>query len=402
MAAAEEKCGALNGKYELGRLLGHGTFAKVYHARNLVTGKSVAMKVVGKEKVIKQNEDLLRHGAGPRRRAVRRHLQGPPAGGRGEELLPAADLRHRLLPQPRRLPPGLEAGEPPPGRGGTPEGDGFRAQRVLRPPPAGRDAPHDVRHAGVRRAGGDSEEGVRRCEGGHMVLRGDPLRPPCRIPPLPRRQHRRHVQEDLQRGLQMPALVLAGGQETGEQDARPEPEFQNQHSQNHVLLLVQEMHSPATPEDELLQGRRRAQRVGDAERLPHHIPVAGVRPEPLVSREEGGRERGDEIRDGGAGEQRDIEAGSGGENEQLQREEERGLEREAAGAGEREEGQTGNIGGYLRHDAVVCGGGGEEIQRRHAGIRPVLQQGAEARFERHCLDFSSSSSFNSSSSSMRA
>ncbi|KAK7844089.1 CBL-interacting serine/threonine-protein kinase 6 [Quercus suber] len=42
----------LHGKYELGRLLGHGTFAKVYHARNLKSGKSVAMKVVGKEKVI--------------------------------------------------------------------------------------------------------------------------------------------------------------------------------------------------------------------------------------------------------------------------------------------------------------------------------------------------------------
>ncbi|KAJ6743015.1 hypothetical protein OIU85_017037 [Salix viminalis] len=40
----------LHGKYELGRLLGHGTFAKVYHARNLQSGKSVAMKVVGKEK----------------------------------------------------------------------------------------------------------------------------------------------------------------------------------------------------------------------------------------------------------------------------------------------------------------------------------------------------------------
>ncbi|KAJ7979619.1 Non-specific serine/threonine protein kinase [Quillaja saponaria] len=43
----------LHGKYELGRVLGHGTFAKVYHGRNLKTGKSVAMKVVGKEKVIK-------------------------------------------------------------------------------------------------------------------------------------------------------------------------------------------------------------------------------------------------------------------------------------------------------------------------------------------------------------
>jgi 5'-AMP-activated protein kinase catalytic alpha subunit len=43
----------LDGKYELGRVLGHGTFAKVYHAKNLHTGKNVAMKVVGKEKVIK-------------------------------------------------------------------------------------------------------------------------------------------------------------------------------------------------------------------------------------------------------------------------------------------------------------------------------------------------------------
>ncbi|KAK7411588.1 hypothetical protein VNO78_03023 [Psophocarpus tetragonolobus] len=43
----------LHGKYEVGRLLGHGTFAKVYHARNLKTGKNVAMKVVGKEKVMK-------------------------------------------------------------------------------------------------------------------------------------------------------------------------------------------------------------------------------------------------------------------------------------------------------------------------------------------------------------
>ncbi|KAI3869259.1 hypothetical protein MKX03_021287 [Papaver bracteatum] len=43
----------LKGKYELGRVIGTGSFAKVYHARNLQSGKSVAMKVVGKEKVIK-------------------------------------------------------------------------------------------------------------------------------------------------------------------------------------------------------------------------------------------------------------------------------------------------------------------------------------------------------------
>ncbi|KAK5818389.1 hypothetical protein PVK06_023325 [Gossypium arboreum] len=42
----------LHGKYKLGRMLGQGNFAKVYHANNLQTGKNVAMKVVGKEKVI--------------------------------------------------------------------------------------------------------------------------------------------------------------------------------------------------------------------------------------------------------------------------------------------------------------------------------------------------------------
>ncbi|KAH6827488.1 SOS3-interacting protein 3 [Perilla frutescens var. hirtella] len=50
---SEEKGGVLHGKYELGRLLGQGTFAKVYVGRNLQTNISVAMKVVGKEKVIR-------------------------------------------------------------------------------------------------------------------------------------------------------------------------------------------------------------------------------------------------------------------------------------------------------------------------------------------------------------
>ncbi|URD91558.1 cbl-interacting protein kinase [Musa troglodytarum] len=42
----------LHGRYELGRVIGQGTFGKVHLARNLLTGKSVAIKVVGKEKVI--------------------------------------------------------------------------------------------------------------------------------------------------------------------------------------------------------------------------------------------------------------------------------------------------------------------------------------------------------------
>lgn len=40
-------------RYELGRLLGQGTFAKVYYARNLKTGMSVAIKVIDKEKILK-------------------------------------------------------------------------------------------------------------------------------------------------------------------------------------------------------------------------------------------------------------------------------------------------------------------------------------------------------------
>ncbi|CAF1710693.1 unnamed protein product, partial [Brassica napus] len=41
------------GRYEMGKLLGHGTFAKVYLARNVKTNESVAIKAIDKEKVLK-------------------------------------------------------------------------------------------------------------------------------------------------------------------------------------------------------------------------------------------------------------------------------------------------------------------------------------------------------------
>ncbi|KAI3442195.1 Non-specific serine/threonine protein kinase, partial [Psidium guajava] len=41
-------------KYEMGRFLGKGTFAKVYHGKNLQTGESVAIKVIGKDHVRKE------------------------------------------------------------------------------------------------------------------------------------------------------------------------------------------------------------------------------------------------------------------------------------------------------------------------------------------------------------
>ncbi|KAL3528975.1 hypothetical protein ACH5RR_008297 [Cinchona calisaya] len=42
------------GKYEMGRLLGQGTFAKVYYGKNLKTSESVAIKVINKDQVKKQ------------------------------------------------------------------------------------------------------------------------------------------------------------------------------------------------------------------------------------------------------------------------------------------------------------------------------------------------------------
>ncbi|GAU18672.1 hypothetical protein TSUD_125050 [Trifolium subterraneum] len=42
---------ALFGKYELGRVVGCGAFAKVYYARNVKTGQSVAVKIINKKKL---------------------------------------------------------------------------------------------------------------------------------------------------------------------------------------------------------------------------------------------------------------------------------------------------------------------------------------------------------------
>ncbi|GAB4831421.1 CBL-interacting serine/threonine-protein kinase 20 [Ancistrocladus abbreviatus] len=49
----EKKGSVLMQKYELGRLLGQGTFAKVHYARCLTTGQAVAIKIIDKEKILK-------------------------------------------------------------------------------------------------------------------------------------------------------------------------------------------------------------------------------------------------------------------------------------------------------------------------------------------------------------
>ncbi|XP_057808285.1 CBL-interacting protein kinase 2-like [Salvia miltiorrhiza] len=49
----DSKGGILMERYEFGKLLGQGTFAKVYHARDVKNGASVAIKVIDKEKIVK-------------------------------------------------------------------------------------------------------------------------------------------------------------------------------------------------------------------------------------------------------------------------------------------------------------------------------------------------------------
>lgn len=44
----------LFGKYEMGRLLGKGTFAKVYYGRQIASNESVAIKVISKDQVKKE------------------------------------------------------------------------------------------------------------------------------------------------------------------------------------------------------------------------------------------------------------------------------------------------------------------------------------------------------------
>ncbi|CAH8334494.1 unnamed protein product [Eruca vesicaria subsp. sativa] len=51
----EERRDVLFGKYEMGRLLGKGTFAKVYYAKHIITGDSVAIKIINKDHVTKRN-----------------------------------------------------------------------------------------------------------------------------------------------------------------------------------------------------------------------------------------------------------------------------------------------------------------------------------------------------------
>merc|ERR1712137_990874 len=49
----ENKGHVLMQKYEMGKLLGQGTFGRVHHARDLRTGMNVAIKIIDKEKVFK-------------------------------------------------------------------------------------------------------------------------------------------------------------------------------------------------------------------------------------------------------------------------------------------------------------------------------------------------------------
>lgn len=49
----ESKGSILMQRYELGKLLGQGSFAKVYHGRDIKDGSNVAIKIIDKEKILK-------------------------------------------------------------------------------------------------------------------------------------------------------------------------------------------------------------------------------------------------------------------------------------------------------------------------------------------------------------
>lgn len=45
-------------KYEMGKMLGRGTFAKVYHGKELANGESVAIKVINKDQL--KTEEMMK------------------------------------------------------------------------------------------------------------------------------------------------------------------------------------------------------------------------------------------------------------------------------------------------------------------------------------------------------
>lgn len=53
MSRMENKGGVLMQRYELGKLLGQGTFAKVHLAKDVSSGMNVAIKIIDKEKILK-------------------------------------------------------------------------------------------------------------------------------------------------------------------------------------------------------------------------------------------------------------------------------------------------------------------------------------------------------------
>ncbi|XP_047307651.1 CBL-interacting serine/threonine-protein kinase 12-like [Impatiens glandulifera] len=59
MMKKETSQGLLLGRYEIGKLLGHGTFSKVYYAKNVINNESVAIKVIDKEMILKSG--LIAH-----------------------------------------------------------------------------------------------------------------------------------------------------------------------------------------------------------------------------------------------------------------------------------------------------------------------------------------------------
>ncbi|BAT17967.1 Os12g0603700 [Oryza sativa Japonica Group] len=331
MDARKKKSGGgggepLLGKYELGRMLGRGTFAKVYLARAVAGGEAVAVKVIDKAEV------MGTAGMAPRvlrEVAAMRRLRHPHVLRLHEvlatrariylvmELATGGDLLSRLAALPRRRLPesaarrvfvqlvdalsycharGVAHRDVKP-QNVLLDGDGnlkvsdFGLAALPGHAPRRRPPPHRVRHAGVRGARGAPPQGLRRRQGRRVVVRRHPLRPPRRPPPLRRLQHRRHVPEGAPPRVRAPAVGVPAGAPPGEPPARPEPGHpRRRRVAGGAPPVVQALAQRRLPARRPPQRRARARRgvpggaAAAAERVRHHLHVSRARPVRAVRR----------------------------------------------------------------------------------------------------------------------
>nr|QSH71641.1 CBL-interacting protein kinase [Hedychium coronarium] len=407
--------GVLQGRYELGRVLGRGSFGKVHLARDLCAGRSVAVKVVDKATVVRAGMmdhlkreisamrmvrhpnvvalhevmatrskiylamELVRGGELFARVARGGRLCESAARRYFRQLISAVDFCHRrgvyhrdlklenlLLDENDDLKVadfGLSALTDPAKEDrllqtlcGTPA---YVAPEVL-----------------LQRGYDGAKTDVWACGVILFVLLAGFL-------PVPRRQHHGDVQKDLPRRFPVPAVDFSWRPSHHRQVARPKSQHQNHPHEAHGVFVVQQIR-PA--ETRTKRGRTDYGASGggarEVERFPLDIVLGGLQPISSVRR---GEERRDEVHDEGAGEQRGVEAGerSGKHVGEVAGDEERRRRGVDGGREQGEDGEAGDRCAILCAGGICARGGGEEGRRRHGGVPEILRRRTPAGARRH-------------------